>query len=48
MPTKGIVTEPLGIETDASGKPLIALTSASIYRSGDLIRLTESLLLKRF
>lgn len=48
MPAKGIAIEPLGIDADASGKPLIPLTQASIYRFGHLIRLTESLLLKLF
>jgi 2-oxoisovalerate dehydrogenase E1 component len=48
MPTKGIAIEAFRIATDASGKPLISLTSASIYRFGHLIRLTESLLLKLF
>jgi 2-oxoisovalerate dehydrogenase E1 component len=44
MPT----VEALEIERDGSGKPLISLTSASVYRFGHLIRLTESLLLKLF
>jgi 2-oxoisovalerate dehydrogenase E1 component len=48
MPTKGTAIEPFRIETDASGKPLIPLTPASIYRFGHLIRLTETLLLKLF
>ena len=48
MPTKGIAIEAFRLATDASGKPLISLTSASIYRFGHLIRLTESLLLKLF